>query len=349
MTGKRRGGRKGRGGRGPSTGRARWRNNAAAAEEASHKWVVIGAKVEVRSDEDGFVGAWFAAEVVHLESPSSCVVEYEQLLADDDASSPLQELVSLHNLRPRPPALPACRTWLRGHLVEAYDRDGWWTGVVVHSLPELDLVLVRFRTTGEELSFCPSLLRGLQNWDNGKWTDLTQVGRPDKYQAADAVDANGSLSPPRMTEMRKRSRARQSTQLNTDLPSLLPKEVSPAMDTEQLDDVESIPESPVKDFKLCKKFNGYEYYDVEKSQVLRTNGYLATTGELWSHQSELQKSKIRLELVAYQLLVEALRLKGPLKWDHELLLSDVRLHLNITSEEQTFVLNGFMPSKDGRQ
>lgn len=333
---------KGRGERAAKAGRRRWESRAAAAEVAScYSWVVIGAKVEVRSDEEGFVGAWFAAEVVHLESPTSCIAEFEELLADD-ASSPLQELVSFHNLRPCPPALPACYDWLQGHLVEAYDRDGWWAGTVVRSVPDEDKVLVHFRTTGEEISFHASLLRGLQNWDSGKWTDLTQVGRPDNYQEVTAADANGSLSSLHMIEIQKTGCSRSREQFDVDLLSHFPKEV----DQVRVTDSDSIPELPVKKIKQHKKVNRHELCD---SRVQESNGSLATREEIWLNSPELPKQNFRLELLAYQILVEALRSKGPLKWEQERLLSDVRLHLTITSEEQTFVLKGFKPSQDGRQ
>ncbi|MCO5606141.1 hypothetical protein L7F22_060328 [Adiantum nelumboides] len=349
-------------GRGRGRGRARGRgrssiiskgqgkSRASAAEDVEHAlmpWAEIGDKVEVRSDEEGFIGAWYAAEVVHLDSRSTCVVEYEQLLSDDGL--PLQEVVLLSNLRPRPPTLPARPFWLQGHLVEAYDRDGWWHGVVVRPLPDRDLVLVRFRTTGEEIPFHSSLLRGLQNWDDGVWMDLTQAGRPDEEDYMDATDTNGSRSPLYHAELpRKRGRPRKPKLPSMDL-SVLPIEKSqlmePETEPEQFETLLSLADTPVEAIQADKTLYGSELPSMEEPQTpTSANDHFTSALQAFTHCSGISKSTLRLELVAYQFLVKALRLKGPLNWNQERLLADVRLHLNITNAEQTFVLEGFMPS-----
>lgn len=307
---------------------------------------MTGDKVEVRSDEEGFIGAWYEAEVVHLESPSTCVVEYEQLLSDD--GFPLQEIVLLSNLRPRPPPLSHRPSWLQGHLVEAYDRDGWWAGVVIHPLPDPDLVLVRFRTTCEELPFHPSLLRGLQNWDNGAWTDLTQAGRPDEEHFTDATDLNGSFSPAHQSEPRKRGRSLKDTLPRADRPSMIQEEVSQAMEPDQNDDLIPYADQPVKAIRSHRRLYGCELPSMEEQTPTCANDHCASALEASSDHPDCSTTKSRLEVVAYQALVKALRLKGPLNWNQERLLADVRLHLNITNAEQTFVLKALMPANDGR-
>lgn len=135
-----------------------------------------GAKVEVCSEEQGFVGSWYTAFVLSWDR-NECTVEYEHLVTEDNEHVKLQEVLRRNQLRPIPKALET-RQWRRGDRVEAYDREGWWEGVISKVLPDKSYY-VYFRESGEELSFRASDIRVHQEWKDGRWIVSQVRASPD--------------------------------------------------------------------------------------------------------------------------------------------------------------------------
>lgn len=148
-----------------------------------------GSQVEVCTDEEGFTGAWFEAVILDpnplppSSSPSSSTrsgskkknakvyVEYVNLLSDEDGHKPLRELVDPDFIRPRPPS-PSPSQTAKGFelydVVDAFYKDGWWTGVVTRLLDSFRYT-VTFQNPPDELEFGLSDLRFHRQWLNGKW------------------------------------------------------------------------------------------------------------------------------------------------------------------------------------
>lgn len=132
-----------------------------------------GTLVEVSSDEDGFKGAWYVATI--LESPpksvskkrSRALVEYQDLLADDVGSNPLTEFVDTSFLRPLPPP-EADANFCVNDVVDAFYRDGWWTGVIT-KISEDSRCTVFFQNPPDEIQFDLSDLRVHKEWVDGQW------------------------------------------------------------------------------------------------------------------------------------------------------------------------------------
>ncbi|XP_031099549.1 DUF724 domain-containing protein 6 isoform X3 [Ipomoea triloba] len=157
-----------------------------------------GSQVEVCTDEEGFTGAWFEAVILDpnplppSSSPSSSTrsgskkknakvyVEYVNLLSDEDGHKPLRELVDPDFIRPRPPS-PSPSQTAKGFelydVVDAFYKDGWWTGVVTRLLDSFRYT-VTFQNPPDELEFGLSDLRFHRQWLNGKWV------RPRKQKTA---------------------------------------------------------------------------------------------------------------------------------------------------------------------
>lgn len=132
-----------------------------------------GAIVEVSSDEDGFSGAWFAATVVEAKGNDKFVVEYQTLLADDDANLLKEEIGAMH-IRPPPPETNIDGRFNLLDEVDALYNDGWWVGVISKILTGSKYV-VYFRSSNEELEFQHSDLRLHQDWIHGKWVMLSKA------------------------------------------------------------------------------------------------------------------------------------------------------------------------------
>ncbi|KAH7521393.1 hypothetical protein FEM48_Zijuj07G0028300 [Ziziphus jujuba var. spinosa] len=126
----------------------------------------IGEEVEVCSREDGFLGSYYAATVVaHLENMNMYIVQYKELLKNDE-SGPLIERVLKNEVRPVPPEMVGTGfSYL--DKVDAYDNDGWWVGKITGK--EGSNYNVYFETTGEEIAYPVSCLRFHLDWRSGKW------------------------------------------------------------------------------------------------------------------------------------------------------------------------------------
>lgn len=132
-----------------------------------------GTPVEVRSDEEGFVGAWFAAKIVRAIDKNMFTVEYQNLRTDDD-SQLLRETVYSQNIRPAPPDILESKSFRLLEEVDAWYNDGWWVGVI-SKVVKNSSYFVYFRDTEEEIEFKHSDLRLHQDWIGGKWVRASQV------------------------------------------------------------------------------------------------------------------------------------------------------------------------------
>ncbi|XP_021812670.1 DUF724 domain-containing protein 7 isoform X5 [Prunus avium] len=147
----------------------------------------VGSAVEVRSDEEGFKGAWFRATIV--TSPTNlaskkrnrALVEYKSLVTED-GSQQLKEYIDLALLRPVPPPL-GDQNFEEGDVVDADYKDGWWTGVVKKVLDNNSKYTVVFEFPPDLIEFERERLRLHQDWDAGKWV------RPNKREVLAVSDS----------------------------------------------------------------------------------------------------------------------------------------------------------------
>ncbi|PQQ00957.1 DUF724 domain-containing protein 7 [Prunus yedoensis var. nudiflora] len=138
-------------------------------------------KVEVRSNEEGYRGAWFPAIILDpqpsdlsrkkkrksLGNSSNALVQYENMFSDDDPNKPLTELVDVHSIRPVPPPDNPDQPLEPADVVDASYLDAWWVGVVMRF--EDDKYTVGFKCPPDLLELRRSELR--PHWDlrDGIW------------------------------------------------------------------------------------------------------------------------------------------------------------------------------------
>ncbi|KAK9049067.1 hypothetical protein SSX86_031966, partial [Deinandra increscens subsp. villosa] len=146
-----------------------------------------GSQVEVSSDEDGFAGAWYVATVIHSppfisSSPNHrtrnnlVYVEYYNLLAEDGSSRRLREYANISYVRPSPPLPdPNPTDFQLNDFVDAFHRDGWWTGVITNVIDSSNFV-VTFDNPPEQIQFNCSDLRIHRKWDGGRWFQPQKQG-----------------------------------------------------------------------------------------------------------------------------------------------------------------------------
>jgi len=118
-----------------------------------------GTTVEVRSNEDGYLGSWYTATVVRSAGVGKFLVEYRNLKTDDE-SNLLRELANEEDVRPCPPEIPQnCRYEVLQE-VDAWHNNGWWEGVISEVLEECKYI-VYFASTSQKSVYFNFHLRGL--------------------------------------------------------------------------------------------------------------------------------------------------------------------------------------------
>ncbi|XP_012084134.1 protein AGENET DOMAIN (AGD)-CONTAINING P1 [Jatropha curcas] len=126
-----------------------------------------GTAVEVKSDEEGYIGAWYGATIIGTIGNDKFLVQYLNLVTDDE-TAPLREVTDIAHVRPFPPCEPSDGRFKQFEKVDAWFNEGWWEGEVSGVLNE-SKYMVYFSTTKENLEFHHSVLRHHQEWISGKW------------------------------------------------------------------------------------------------------------------------------------------------------------------------------------
>ncbi|KAJ1414329.1 Agenet-like domain [Sesbania bispinosa] len=126
-----------------------------------------GADIEVRSDEEGYQGSWYAAIVVDYLQNGKYLVEY-LTLKTDDLTEQLKEEADASDIRPYPPDISQDYRFALHEWVDAWYNDGWWVGQVSSVLRNFKY-MVYFWPTKEELEFEHYNLRPHQEWIDGRW------------------------------------------------------------------------------------------------------------------------------------------------------------------------------------
>lgn len=127
-----------------------------------------GTPVEVRSDEEGYKGSWYTANIVEILENDNVLVEYNTLKTDDETEF-LKEETDASDIRPSPPEVQHVHPFALSERVDAWYNDGWWVGCIYKILPRSSKYKVFFALSNELLEFEHSELRPHLEWIGGKW------------------------------------------------------------------------------------------------------------------------------------------------------------------------------------
>ncbi|KAK3194331.1 hypothetical protein Dsin_025641 [Dipteronia sinensis] len=150
-----------------------------------------GTEVEVTSDEEGFKGAWYRAIILESVPKSTSKkrkkahVEYKSLVTED-GSGPLTEYIDSAYVRPLPPQEDSTNEVFEvNDVVDAFYRDGWWTGTV-RKILEDGKYRVYFDNPPDLLEFEGKDLRAHWDWNDGNWV------RAGKEQSTGSIFSSGT-------------------------------------------------------------------------------------------------------------------------------------------------------------
>lgn len=132
-----------------------------------------GAKVEVRSDEEGYRGFWYPALIGKDLGDGKFSVQYQTLKTDDETQL-LKEEADAPCIRPAPPVVQHTGSYRPLENVDAWHNKGWWVGEVCKVL-EGPKYSVYFQESNKVLEFLHSDLRPHQDWINKRWIHTIRV------------------------------------------------------------------------------------------------------------------------------------------------------------------------------
>ncbi|TVU24847.1 hypothetical protein EJB05_27307, partial [Eragrostis curvula] len=140
-------------------------------------FLLPGGKVEVRVDADGYHGTWYEGTVrEYIPAASSCSVPRCMVLysglVDDNGGGPLVEPFDVSDIRPWPRRSRGRRRRFQPYdIVEALDKGGWWSGIVVGPAagPPTRTVAVAFPISREVIQFDTGVVRRRRDYIGGKW------------------------------------------------------------------------------------------------------------------------------------------------------------------------------------
>lgn len=182
-----------------------------------------GMKVEIRSDEKGYEGAWFEGFVkAILKSGGSCQIQYDKF--QNKKGKPCVEIITLDNMRPSPPDIEMPLNLCEGFYIDAYDTDCWWRGFLVDRVSRgEERWLVSFPDSGTFQSYPRSAFRMAQEWKGGKWTLVPPVKNSEVSEAKRKVRVGNSEGGPLKSQAQPIIRAADNSSTHSSPASRLKK------------------------------------------------------------------------------------------------------------------------------
>ncbi|KAI7753491.1 hypothetical protein M8C21_027363 [Ambrosia artemisiifolia] len=272
-----------------------------------------GSKVEVMNKTE-LPTSWCVAEVVSGN-------RYTYNLRYDCCYTRVEK-VSREFIRPCPPRSNDAHNWAVGDIVEVLDDSSWKTATLVCQVNDGAHFSSRPHGFTYEIIVHKSNIRARQLWQHGQWLPIISGSYGN---AKKTVEPKLGLQIPMPDD--KICEERDSNLLIYDVAGLRE------------------PSSLKRASPFCSEYNNYagnkkitNYYadDSDNCSVgscssrRRLSNYLLSSE---SSRSEEDGGVHGLELHAYRFTLEALYASGPLSWDKEALLTNLRINLHISNDE----------------
>eukprot|EP00252_Welwitschia_mirabilis_P001062 TRINITY_DN11027_c0_g1_i3.p1 TRINITY_DN11027_c0_g1~~TRINITY_DN11027_c0_g1_i3.p1 ORF type:complete len:326 (-),score=65.43 TRINITY_DN11027_c0_g1_i3:65-1042(-) len=312
--------------------------------------MIIGDTVEVCRREDGSF-YWLKAKVLSIHG-LSCEVKYENL--SDNDGEPISEVVSSELVRPVPPVMQGSRKAKVGEWIEVYENHAWRRGKIIAVLP-MRYFMIRLFGSVQENRYHLLNLRRCLSWEDYCWVSASQPSRND-YSVESTIDLKGRLAFPSDGASQIGSRKRKATHmdgehLKNSLASWFPTVVSKRLHRGSIG-VKSLDAPLLKDGSSGSSEDGGN-----RTSVASCSGKCVHEGNLYTtlnnllddaqstklcepgmDTSPLNKKEVatklhELQIQAYQSLLRAFYASGNLTWDREILLTDLRKLLDISTDE----------------
>ncbi|KAA8550814.1 hypothetical protein F0562_002498 [Nyssa sinensis] len=311
--------------------------------------------VEVLRRENDLCGSWFSGKIIAIDGDGSYIVRYELLV--DHKGEPLLEKVLGEYVRPQPPNGMGKR-WMVGNIAEVFDVPCWRVGKVVKVLNN-DYFIIKLFGSIQLKEFHQSNLRIRQAWNGSTWSMIEKIS-PNKennlcysiysqsfVRRGSTTDDISSLKA-RLgekcmngsTKMDVKTDKTANYPLNSSSGLVWSSEGSNHCSVASSSFIE-FPEYYPNQYSLKSSRNIFGSSDTELS-------FSSSSGQ--KHLSPSPEDNIevdihKLELRAYQSTVQAFYALGPLSWEQESLLTNLRLSLHISNEEHLLQLRHLLSTQ----
>ncbi|OAY67770.1 Protein EMSY-LIKE 4 [Ananas comosus] len=322
-------------------------------------------RVEVLRKNTEVHGSWFPATISSVHG-NRYAVKYEQFFAAE--GEPVVEKVCREDVRPLPPPDGSRKRWVLGEMAEVFDLHSWRLGKVAKVLKN-NCVVIRLFGSIQLREFHVSKLRVRQAWRDDRWVAIDKVGEqkqlnkdmfPRFDRTADLSYGRVNLKNPNSTHTyssdylvrgigKKRPATSNTNMLRTN--KCGKAKAAPLQVDKRNANTFARMRVVIENECSVASCSGNEL-ECTKQETTKSTGSSNCLSDdaLSSHRfrNEKNRKKIledelaanvhQLELQAYRSTVQAFYASGPLSWEQESLLTNLRLSLNISNEEHLLQL-----------
>ncbi|KAI3957858.1 hypothetical protein MKW92_013407 [Papaver armeniacum] len=294
-----------------------------------------GNKVEVlRKGKKEFESCWYPGKIIYIAG-SQYTVSYN--LVRNSKGEPLVENVCRGDVRPIPPTTKRDGEWVIGDVFEVFDLSCWKVGKIAKVMNG-NRVVIRLVGSIQLKEFHDSNLRVRQTWQNGEWVAAVKGGRERRDDNNDTLPKCSSLTQGLGKDGEHQEKFKNPTyeEVEEKLVNFLRK-----LKWVRTATILCIPFSmPVmvvtEDSNECSvascSSNYLPDYKPRSWEISSKNGDSSCFDDVGS-------------LHAYKSTVQALYASGPLSWEQESLLTNLRLSLNITNEDHLRLLRQLLSAQ----
>ncbi|CAN0886797.1 DUF724 domain-containing protein 3 [Linum grandiflorum] len=312
-------------------------------------------------DSDGG-GSWFPGQVISVLDDAHLLARYESLF--DDHGDPLTETVLRNEVRPKPPVRKV-DNWKVGDATEVFDAECWRAGRIVKAFKKNNNFVVKLSGSVQPKEFHESNLRIHLVWHKNKWFVMGK-------DAQTRTKGNGVLaSRPTSLKMMNNHPERASRDLVFSHKRPLHQKNADAEEAshEWFDDASSFVPRPLQiedsSYWQCSvaSCSSNEFPESHVHDLRQSANVVSENSDAESSFPSLRAKKQRhvstrssgqkleqvdihaLEFHAYRSTVKALYVAGPLSWEQELLLTNLRESLHISDEEHLLQLRRLLSTE----
>ncbi|CAN1270866.1 hypothetical protein LINPERPRIM_LOCUS14020 [Linum perenne] len=319
------------------------------------------------SEHDG--GSWFPGHVVSVRD-SHFLVKYETLLVNDGGDA-VMEKVSKLDVRPRPP-LPVKDErdkWRVGDVAEVFDVHCWRIGKIVKELKKKknNNFVVKLSGSIQLKEFHVSDMRVQQVWHKNKWFLIGKDAQSRPNDGDELASRKPTVQPvgrrPRVSCSKVKENkfieqenkmSRQHERSSKDLVIRMTGfNQRPIEHNNVVHDVEearsphlfdvateecSVASCSSNDFAYSRDHDFHRSSSAVSENSDAESSFPSLSARKQSSGQNLDADVHALEFHAYKSTVKALYASGPLSWEQELLLSNLRHSLHISDEEHLLQL-----------